>query len=116
MKYFLVFVVILFSTFYILFSGFASAEVLPTPTIAVYPDVYYPFDEVLYLEGSAKQASVIQLQLTKQGARPETFSVKSDGRGEWVFAEKIPLASGEWEARARIAEGGGVRGTGFRLV
>ncbi|MDO8600006.1 MAG: hypothetical protein Q7R73_00075 [bacterium] len=77
------------------------------PTIAVYPDVYYPFDEVLYLEGSAKPVSVVQLQLTKQGARPETFTTKSDSRGEWVFAEKIPLVAGEWEVRARIAEGGG---------
>lgn len=84
----------------------SAASDLSAPTIAVYPDVYYPFDEVLYLEGSAKPATVVRVQLTKQGARPEIFTVKSDARGEWVFAEKIPLVAGEWEARARIAMGG----------
>jgi hypothetical protein len=37
----------------------------------------------------------------KQRTKPLTFRVKSDGRGEWVLAEKICLEAGDWEVRAR---------------
>lgn len=74
---------------------------LPSPTIAVSPDVYYPLDEVLYLEGRADPSVTVEIQLTKSGAKPRKFSVRADPRGEWVLAEKVPLEAGDWEARAR---------------
>lgn len=82
---------------------FAAGE-LPTPTININPDVYYPFDEILYLEGRAGSASNVQVQFQKQGAKPLKFNVKSDANGEWVLAEKVSLSAGNWEIRARIIE------------
>lgn len=80
--------------------GFA-AEVVPVPEIAVNPDVYYPLDEILYLEGRAMPNATLQIQFAKQGARPVQFGAKSDPNGEWVLAEKVPLEAGDWEARVR---------------
>jgi hypothetical protein len=77
---------------------------LPQPTIAINPDIYYPLDEVLYIEGGAEPNFMVQIRFEKQGAKPTTFTAKSDSRGEWVLAEKIPLAAGDWEVRARIVD------------
>lgn len=96
-----------FGVFY--FCHSAGAQVLiMEPNITVSPDVYYPFDEVLYIEGLARPNSQVQLQFSKQGSRPVQFHLKSDSRGEWVLAEKIKLEEGDWEARARVVteEGG----------
>lgn len=90
-------------TIILLFTAIAfGASHLPSPTINVSPDVYYPFDEILYLEGRAKPAANVQIQFQKQGAKPSTFNVKSDANGEWVLAEKIKLGDGDWEVRARL--------------
>lgn len=78
-----------------------SAAELPTPTIVINPDVYYPLDEVLYLEGRAEPNALLEIRFQKQGAKPLTFRIKSDARGEWVLAEKIRLEAGDWEVRAR---------------
>ncbi|MBI2591776.1 MAG: hypothetical protein HYW34_03820 [Candidatus Brennerbacteria bacterium] len=78
-----------------------TAKVLPVPVISVNPDIYYPLDEVLYLEGRALPNSTVQIQFLKQGAKPLKFNSKSDANGEWVLAEKINLESGDWEVRAR---------------
>lgn len=85
----------------------ASAEELPTPTIAVNPDLYYPLDEVLYLEGRAKPDSTIQVNFQQAGAKPINLNTKSDSNGEWVLAERVALGSGDWEVRARIIESSG---------
>jgi hypothetical protein len=77
---------------------------LPQPTIAINPDIYYPLDEVLYIEGNAEPGFVVQIRFQKQGARPATFTAKSDSRGEWVLAEKVPLEAGDWEVRARTVD------------
>lgn len=81
-----------------------AVEELSPPTIVVNPDIYYPLDEVLYLEGSAKPGLNIQIRFQKQGAKPLTFTTKSDARGEWALAEKVPLEKGDWEVRARTVD------------
>ncbi|MCH7882881.1 hypothetical protein IIA95_00460 [Patescibacteria group bacterium] len=87
----------------LLFAGtLIAAEHLPAPTINISPDVYYPLDEILYIEGVSRPNSAVQIQLTKQGARPVRFTVRSDVNGEWVLAEKVPLTAGDWEVRARL--------------
>lgn len=79
-----------------------SAEAIPSPTISVVPDIYYPLDDVLYLEGRAEPNVAVQIQFQKSGAKPITVVTRSDQNGEWVFAGKIPLGAGDWEVRARI--------------
>jgi len=92
----------------ILFSVFAVlpvfAQELREPTIVINPDVYYPLDEVLYLEGRAESNYAVELRFQKQGAKPLTYKTKTDSRGEWVFAEKMRLEAGEWEVRARTVD------------
>lgn len=93
--------------FFIISANFkfvAAVEVLPAPVISVNPDIYYPLDEVLYLEGRAKPKSTIELYFQKSGAKPKRFTVKSDPTGEWVFAERVPLEEGDWEVRTRLAQ------------
>lgn len=92
--------------FFILFllAGAVLAADLSVPTIAVSPDIYYPFDEILYLEGRAIPNATVQIQFQKQNARPLKFNTKSDSNGEWVLAERVPLDAGYWEMRARVVE------------
>lgn len=94
--YFIILPLFIFSAF-----GVIAAETLSAPTININPDVYYPFDEILYLEGRARPASNVEVQFQKQGAKPLKFNVKSDANGEWVLAEKVPLSAGNWEVRVR---------------
>lgn len=84
-----------------------AAEIISTPTISVTPDIYYPFDEILYLEGNAAPETLIQVQFQKSGAKPVTMTTRSDVRGEWVLAGKVPLDAGAWEVRARLVTGAG---------
>jgi len=89
-----------------LIPGAAAADVskkITIPTVTVSPDVYYPFDETLYIEGRAEPESAVQVQLQKQGSKSLRFSIKSDSTGEWVLAERIPMDAGDWEVRARAA-------------
>lgn len=74
------------------------------PEIAVYPDVYYPLDEILYLEGRSAPSSTVQITFTMQGAKPITLNSLSNVRGRWVLAQKIPLESGNWQVRARVVD------------
>lgn len=69
------------------------------------PDVYYPLDEILYLEGNAPSDATVQIQFQKSGAKPITVHTRSNVRGEWVFAGKAPLDAGTWEIRARVIGG-----------
>lgn len=82
-----------------------TEPVLSQPTIAVNPDIYYPQDEVLYIEGRAKPNSSIQIQFLKPGAKIIRLVTKSDQNGEWVLTERAPLEPGDWEVRARLVEG-----------
>jgi len=81
-----------------------AQEALPTPNIAVSPDIYYPQDEIIYLEGSALPDSTLEINFQKQGQKPITLTTRSDVRGEWVLAEKVPLVEGDWKVRARIVK------------
>jgi hypothetical protein len=58
----------------------------------------------LYGEGRAKANTTVQVRLQNSMAKPVIFTIKSDPRGEWVFAEKINLRAGSWEARARTID------------
>jgi len=82
----------------------AQAVEPSSPTIVISPDVYYPLDEILYLEGRAEPNFVVQIRFQKQGAKPLTFTAKVDPRGEWVLAEKVRLEAGDWEVRARTVD------------
>lgn len=82
----------------------STPEMIPAPAIVINPDTYYPLDEVLYLEGLAAPEALVEVRLQSPGAKPLLFTIKSDARGEWVLAEKIPLKTGEWEARARTID------------
>lgn len=75
--------------------------VLPEPSIAITPDVFYPLDEILYIEGRGAPEAVVTVALQKQGEKPLKFSVKADSFGEWVVSEKTYMPSGNWEVRAR---------------
>lgn len=76
--------------------------VLPEPSIAITPDVYYPLEgEFLYIEGRSVPGAIISLVLQKQGDKPVKFTTKADSFGEWVVSEKTYLAAGTWEVRAR---------------
>lgn len=79
-----------------------AADELPSPTITINPDIYYPLDEILYLEGRSKPNLTVSIQFSKQGTKPLKFAAKSDANGEWVLAEKVPLEAGDWEVRARL--------------
>lgn len=100
------FIAFLLFTFCILGADLLAKEEIPSPTIAVTPDIYYPLDEILYLEGRSRPTSTVQIQFQKQGAKPITVNARSDANGEWVLAEKVPLEAGEWEVRARAVVGG----------
>ena len=93
--------ILIMGVFFVLAIPAMAANELPVPTINISPDVYYPFDEILYLEGRAKPASNVEIQFQKQGAKPLKFNVKSDTNGEWVLAEKASLSAGDWEVRVR---------------
>ena len=93
--------ILIMGVFFVLAIPAMAANELPVPTINISPDVYYPSDEILYLEGRAKPTSNIEVQFQKQGAKPLKFNVKSDTNGEWVLAEKVPLRAGDWEVRVR---------------
>lgn len=71
------------------------------PEISVAPSVYYPLDEVLYLEGRAPAKSKLDLYFEKPGSQPVRVSAEANSNGEWFFAQKLELSSGEWTVRAR---------------
>ena len=80
------------------------AAEISVPTITVNPDVYYPLDEVLYLEGIAEPNFTVEVRFQKQGAKPVVLIVKSNPRGEWLLAEKVSLGAGDWEVRGRTVD------------
>lgn len=84
--------------------GVLHARDVSAPIITVSPDAYDPIRDILYIEGSARATSTIQIQFLRQGTRPVTATAKSDARGEWSLAQKVVLEEGEWEVRARIVE------------
>ncbi|MBI2023582.1 hypothetical protein HYT01_03410 [Candidatus Giovannonibacteria bacterium] len=96
----IIILVCLFTPFLAANAQYSSIE-LKQPTIIINPEIYYPFDEVLYIEGRSQPKGVVEVRLQKSAARPMSFSVRADANGEWVLAEKVPLEAGDWEARAR---------------
>jgi hypothetical protein len=80
---------------------------LPAPAVNVSPDIYYPLDEILFIEGRAQPFTTVQIRFEMSGAKPINLYVKSDSNGEWVMAEKVPLDAGNWEVRARAVSGDG---------
>jgi len=89
--------------FFFLGSGSALAQIdeLAEPRIVISPDTYYPFDELLYIEGYAEPGATIKVIFTKAGEDPVRFTVKADLTGQWFLQEKVHLVSGIWEARVR---------------
>jgi len=71
------------------------------PYISISPDIFYPLEEILYLEGRAEPNSLVMINILKQGEQPVRFTVSADSFGEWVVNEKVFLSSGNWEVRAR---------------
>ncbi len=82
----------------------AAPSVVPPPTINISPDTYYPLDENLYLEGRSLPNARVELFFEKQsgGADPVRLNINANSNGEWFFAQKLEMASGEWMARARV--------------
>ncbi len=80
------------------------------PYIAISPDVFYPLDEILYVEGRSDPNALVTLELQKAGDKPVKFTVKADSSGEWVVAEKTYLSAGNWEVRAKQQSGALVSG------
>ncbi|MCH7882883.1 hypothetical protein IIA95_00470 [Patescibacteria group bacterium] len=107
MKPFLILLVIV-SLFFLFPEAGIAVRHLPAPTIGVNPDIYYPFDEILYLEGRARPNTNVEVNFRKDGAKPLKFIVRGDINGEWVFAQKVPLNAGNWEVRVRIIESSGL--------
>lgn len=92
------------------FAQTASLKDLSEPYISISPDIFYPLEEILYLEGRSEPDAVVTVTLTKGGDQPVKFTVRADSGGEWVVAEKTYLAHGNWEVRARAQVGGAVSG------
>ena len=82
----------------------ADAAELEIPTINVNPDVYYT-DEILYLEGRTKPNSAVEVRFQNQGSKPMSFIIQADPSGEWTFAQRANLASGNYEVRVRTRDG-----------
>lgn len=95
------FIIITFTLFFSFNVALFAAENLKVPTIAVYPNTYFPLDEFLYLEGRAQAETAVQIYFQKYGSKPVKLNVQSDENGEWVLAQKILLDSGDWEVRVR---------------
>lgn len=81
----------------------ALAAELLVPTINVAPGVYYPLDEVLYIEGRASSRGSVELLFERSVGGVNPIRVKSDvnADGEWFYSGRLELASGEWNVRAR---------------
>ncbi|MDP1688534.1 MAG: hypothetical protein Q8L47_00150 [bacterium] len=73
------------------------------PEINVAPEIYYPLDETLYIEGKADPKSKVELFFEKPGSNPVRITVDANSGGEWFLSQKLELASGEWMVRARIS-------------
>ena len=74
------------------------------PIISVAPSVYYPLDEVLYLEGRAAPKNKIDIYFEKSGSQPIRIQTKTNSNGEWYIGQKLELVSGEWTVRARAID------------
>ncbi len=74
-----------------------------SPEINVAPEIYYPLDESLYIEGKADPKSKVEIFFEKPSSNPVRKIVESNSGGEWFLSEKLELGSGEWMVRARIA-------------
>ena len=74
------------------------------PIISVAPSVYYPLDEVLYLEVRAAPKNKIDIYFEKSGSQPIRIQAETNSNGDWYIGQKLELASGEWAVRARAID------------
>ena len=76
---------------------------LDQPYISVSPNLFYPLDEVLYIEGRGVPGATVTLTLEKEKPddQPLKFTAHVDSFGEWVVAERTFLSSGVWRVYAR---------------
>lgn len=81
----------------------ATPTAPPAPEINIAPEIYYPLDETLYLEGKAVAKVTVELFFEKPGSNPVRVTVESNSSGEWFLSQKLELSSGEWMVRARTA-------------
>lgn len=94
---------IMFGVFIATDSVVAITE-LRAPSINVAPNVYYPLDEVLYIEGVAEPKIGVELFFERSGSQPTRLTIKANSNGEWFFGDHLELASGEWMVRARAVD------------
>lgn len=81
-----------------------NAEEPASPQILVAPRIYYPLDEVLYLEGVSVHNATVELLFEKLAGDASALrgEVVSNANGEWFFSERLDLKKGDWSVRARI--------------
>lgn len=81
-----------------------AAEFIAPPTISISPDLFYPLEEMLYVEGRTAPDAVVTVLLQKHGDTPLKFETRSDAEGGWSIARRVPLPEGYWELRAKVRD------------
>ena len=75
------------------------------PSINIAPLSYYPFDEMLYLEGVGLPGATMDIffERVEGGSPPVRIGVITNAEGGWYIAQRIELATGEWMVRVRMS-------------
>jgi hypothetical protein len=84
---------------------FGGVELVSAQEILVAPEIYYPLEDVLYLDGRADPNSRLELLLTQPEAKPVLLEIVVNEKGEWNFRKNLKLADGFWLAKVRLANG-----------
>lgn len=81
-----------------------SGEEPTSPQILVAPRIYYPLDEVLYLEGISVRNATVELLFEKLAGDASAIRGEAmpNANGEWFFSERLDLKKGDWSVRARV--------------
>ncbi|KKU51782.1 MAG: hypothetical protein UX72_C0014G0003 [Parcubacteria group bacterium GW2011_GWA2_47_10] len=89
-------------------TALAHATAAPAePVISISPGVFYPSEEIFYVEGKGEPGSAVTLILQKTGAPSVTFDIPVNSRGEWSLGKNVPLGEGVWELRVRTNDPNG---------
>lgn len=81
------------------------AAAVPAPEISISPQDFYPFEEILYLEGRAEPNALVTVILEKPDAAAIELTRSADTDGSWFISQKVYLAAGNWEFKARQKAG-----------
>ncbi|MDE2399723.1 MAG: hypothetical protein KGL67_01790 [Patescibacteria group bacterium] len=95
--------IIIIFLFFFIFLNFSHTSAVEniTPTITLFPTIYYAGDEVLHIEGRAQPSSNVEIVFNSIDWAPKSFTVGSDASGKWVFLQRLYLEEGRWEVKAR---------------